>query len=308
MTHIFSHPHLLDIAPLSVADITHVLNRAEFFKQALLGNSVPRTLEHKIVLTLFMENSTRTRNSFEMAALRLGASLMNWDEKVSSAAKGESFSDTIRYLASYNPDAIIMRHNEYNAPHFVAGILKCPVINAGDSWREHPTQALLDAFTMREIKGNLEDLRIAIIGDVAHSRVANSNMNLLHKMGAKVHVIAPASLQPQKITPNVTVFDNLKDGLAGCDVVMTLRIQKERMEVTEIPDDTAYFHAYGLTQETLAYAKRDAIVLHPGPMNRGVEIADDVADDPERSAIFQQGANGVPVRMAVLDLLMGRSV
>lgn len=305
MSYTLSLPHLLDAATLTVDDISYLMERATFFKKALADKHVPQTLSRKVVLTLFTENSTRTRNSFEMAVLRLGGQLMNWDEKVSSAQKGESFSDTLLYLNGYAPDAIIMRHHEYNAPHFVQSLVDCPVINAGDSYREHPTQALLDAFTIIEHKGRLEGLTIAIIGDLAHSRVANSNMALMTKMGATIHLIAPKNLQPKNIPDNVKLFDTLEEGIVDCDVVYVLRIQKERMDATLIPNDTAYFHAYGLTQERLALAKPDAIVMHPGPMNRGVEICNDVADDPRRSLIFQQGANGVPVRMAVLDALIG---
>lgn len=305
MTLKISIPHLCDVATLSQSDITTILDRAAFFKNALVTKTVPHTLRDKVILTLFTENSTRTRNSFEMAVLRLGGKLMNWDEKISSAQKGETFSDTLRYLNGYQPDAIVMRHHEYNAPNYVAGLVDCPVINAGDSYREHPTQALLDAFTIREKKGHIDGLTVAIIGDLAHSRVAGSNVPLLTKMGATIHLIAPENLQPQKIPAGVKVFTTLEEGLVGCDVVMTLRIQKERMDASAIPNDTAYFHAYGLTLERLALAKPDAIVMHPGPMNRGVEIADEVADDPTHSVIFQQGANGVPVRMAVLDLLVG---
>ncbi|MBE2191466.1 MAG: aspartate carbamoyltransferase catalytic subunit [Alphaproteobacteria bacterium] len=296
--------HLCDVSPLTPEDVTIILDRALFFKTALQNKNVPQTLNGKVILTLFTENSTRTRNSFEMAALRLGARLLNWDEKISSAKKGETFSDTLRYLNGYRPDAIVMRHHEYNAPNYVAGLVDCPVINAGDSYREHPTQALLDAFTIRECKGKIEGLTVAIIGDLAHSRVANSDVSLLTKMGATIHLIAPVHLQPQKIPDGVKIFDTIEDGLVGCDVVITLRIQKERMDASAIPNDVAYFYAYGLTQERLALAKPDAIVMHPGPMNRGVEIADDVADDPKQSVIFQQGSNGVPVRMAVLDLLV----
>ncbi|OFW86981.1 MAG: aspartate carbamoyltransferase [Alphaproteobacteria bacterium RIFCSPHIGHO2_02_FULL_46_13] len=308
MTHTLSVKNLLDIPPLSVEDINLILARAAFFKKALADKTVPQTLDGKVVLTLFTENSTRTRNSFEMAVLRLGGKLMNWDEKVSSAQKGETFSDTLRFLNGYQPDAIVMRHHEYNAPHYVQSLVDCPVINAGDSYREHPTQALLDALTITEYKGKINGLTIAIIGDLAHSRVANSNVALLTKLGANIHLIAPKNLQPTKIPSSVKVFDTLEEGLKGCDVVYVLRIQKERMDASAIPDDTAYYHAYGLTPERLAIAKRDAIVMHPGPMNRGVEISDDVADDPTQSVIFKQGANGVPVRMAVLDLLIGSRV
>lgn len=311
MTQKLSVSDLLDIAPLTLDDVSLILERAKFFKQALAAQSggesgrVPQTLRQKVIMSVFVENSTRTRTSFETAVLRLGGQCLHWDEKISSAQKGESFSDTLHYLNGYAPDALIVRHHEYNAPHFVAGIMDCPVINAGDSWREHPSQALLDAFTIQEFKGKIAGLRVAIVGDLAHSRVANSNVALLTKLGAQIHLIAPQNLQPRSVPDNVRVFDRLEDGLTDCDVVMPLRIQKERMDSAVIPNDTAYFHAYGLTRERLKLAKNDAIVMHPGPMNRGIEIADEVADDPHQSAIFAQGANGVPVRMAILDLLVG---
>ena len=260
MTHILSVQNLLDIPPLTQDDITFILDRAAFFKKALVDKTVPQSLAGKVVLTMFMENSTRTRNSFEMAALRLGATLMNWDEKISSAQKGETFSDTIRYLNGYAPDAIVMRHHEYNAPHFVQSLVDCPVINAGDSYREHPTQALLDAFTIREHKGKIAGLTIAIIGDLAHSRVANSNMALFTTLGATIHLIAPKNLQPQKIAPNVKVFETLEDGLRGCDVVYVLRIQKERMDASQIPDDGAYFHAQWRRDNPLPYGEVHTIL------------------------------------------------
>lgn len=297
--------HLLDIQSLTADDISLIIKRGRSMKKRLAGNTVYRTsLSGKIVMTLFAENSTRTRVSFETAALRLGASLINWDEKTSSAAKGETFSDTIKYISGYKPDAIIIRHSEYNSPYYVSKQVACPVINAGDSWREHPSQALLDAMTMLEYKPSLEGLTVAICGDIAHSRVANSNIALLTKMGANIHLIAPQVLLPQTAPEHVKLFETMESGLPGCDVVMTLRLQKERMDKAMIPDNATYFHHYGLTQDRLALAKPDAIVMHPGPMNRNVEIADDVADDPTRSVIFQQGANGVPMRMAILDLLL----
>ena len=297
--------HLLDIQSLTPDDISLIIRRGQAIKKRLAENTVHRTsLSGKIVMTLFAENSTRTRVSFETAALRLGASLINWDEKTSSAAKGETFSDTIKYIAGYKPDAIIIRHSEYNAPYFVSKQVDCPVINAGDSWREHPSQALLDAMTMIEHKKSLQGLTVAICGDIAHSRVANSNINLLTKMGANIHLIAPQVLLPQSVPENVKLFETLEDGLPGCDVVMMLRLQKERMDKALIPDDATYFHQYGLTEQRLQLAKPDAIVMHPGPMNRNVEISDEVADDPTHSVIFQQGANGVPIRMAILDLLL----
>lgn len=307
MTQKISTPHFIDIPPLSLEDISLLLDRAAFYKQGLAqGQTYLDRLAGKVILTLFVENSTRTRTSFEMAALRLGAKLINWDERISSASKGETFTDTIMNLSAIGPDAIIMRHHEYNAPHFVAGLVKCPVINAGDSWREHPSQALLDAMTIIEAKGSLKGLTIAICGDISHSRVASSDVALFSKMGANVHIIAPPLLRPTKIShPNVKIFDSLEDGLSGCDVVMMLRLQKERMESAAIPDDISFFHQFGLTMERLALAKPDAIVMHPGPINRGVEIADDVADDKSRSVILKQAANGVFVRMAILDLLVG---
>ena len=297
--------HLLDIQSLTADDIALLLKRGASMKKRLANNTVHRTsLSGKIILTLFAENSTRTRVSFETAALRLGGSLLNWDEKTSSAAKGETFGDTIKYIAGYKPDAIVIRHSEYNAPYFVSKQVDCPVINAGDSWREHPSQALLDAMTMLEYKPSLKGLTVAVCGDIAHSRVANSNIALLTKMGATVHLIAPGVLLPQSVPDNVGLFESMETGLPGCDVVMMLRLQKERMDKAMIPDDTAYFHQFGLTEARLQLAKQDAIVMHPGPMNRNVEIADEVADDTTRSVIFQQGANGVPMRMAILDLLL----
>lgn len=293
--------HLLDIDDLSPAQINHILERAKHFK----ANRESSLLDGKIVLTIFYENSTRTKVSFELAAKRLGAEVINWDLTTSSVHKGESFSDTIAYLSSYQPDTIIIRHSEHKAAHYVAHHVSCPVVNAGDGWNQHPTQALLDAFTLIERKGSLENLTVAICGDVAHSRVANSNMDLLSKMGAKIHLVAPKLLQPQKIKhQNVTLFETLEEGLPGCDAVMMLRLQKERMDQALIPNDATYFKTHGLTQERLALAKKDAIVLHPGPMNRNVEIADDVADDPQRSVIFLQGHNSVPVRMAILEWVM----
>lgn len=298
--------HLTGIAPLSDADIRALLDRARALKAEMKSPGfISDRLKGKIILNVFYEDSTRTRNSFEIAARRLGAEVVTWDKGTSSAKKGETFLDTILNLNAMGPDAIVLRHSEYGAPDFVAGRVGCPVINAGDSWREHPTQALLDALTMIEAKGTLEGLTVAICGDVAHSRVAGSNMILLTRMGAKVRIIAPPSLMPQKLpASDVETFSSLEEGLPGADIVMMLRIQKERMESSEIPSDAAYFNQYGLTPARLALAGPQALVMHPGPMNRGVEIADEVADDPARSLILKQVANGIPVRMAVMDLLV----
>lgn len=302
----FSSRHLLEMASLTADDIRLLLDRAFAHKRALETGNVNRSLlAGKVILSMFVENSTRTRGALEMAALRLGASLTHWDEKNSSAKKGETFADTLRYLGAFGPDAVAVRHYDYNAPHFMTTILKCPVLNCGDSWRAHPTQALVDAMTLMEIKGRVEGLTMAICGDVAHSRVAQCDMALFSKLGGKIHLITPHYLRPEKIPyDNVTCFDKYEDGLPGCDAVMMLRIQKERMDQSAIPDDAAYFAEYGLTLERLALAKPDAVVLHPGPMNRGVEIANEVADDPRHSAIFRQADNRVPVNMAALETLL----
>ncbi|MBK9584536.1 MAG: aspartate carbamoyltransferase catalytic subunit [Alphaproteobacteria bacterium] len=298
--------HLLGIAELSAEEIRNILDRADYYSDALVNGKWDRTkLENKIVLTMFFETSTRTVTSFDMAAKRLGADVVNWNAEYSSLKKDETFTDTIDTLGAMEPDAIVIRHYEYGAPGFVASRVKCPVINAGDSWREHPTQALLDALTMEQEKGKLEGLEVAICGDVAHSRVANSNILLLSKMGAKVRIVAPEILMPEKLpVEGIPKFTRLEEGIEGADIVMMLRIQKERMERSLIPDDAAFFRQYGLTAERLKHAKKDALVMHPGPMNRGLEIADDVADDPERSLLKKQVANGIPTRMAVLDLLL----
>lgn len=299
--------HLLGIEDLTFDDIDDLLEKSDYYAKALKKGQWDRDkLDGKIILMLFYENSTRTLTSFDIAARRLGAEIVTWHPQISSVHKNESFLDTIDTLSAMEPDAIIVRHTEYGAPGFIANRVKCPVINAGDSWREHPSQALLDAYTMIQEKQTLEGLRVAICGDIAHSRVANSNAILLKKMGAEVRIIAPAFLMPQKFPiPGVEQFTVMEEGLKGCDVVMMLRIQKERMEISLIPDQDTYFRDYGLTQERLKLAKPDVVVMHPGPINRGVEIADDVADDPKRSLINRQVANGVPVRMAILDTLLG---
>ncbi|HRC26644.1 MAG TPA: aspartate carbamoyltransferase catalytic subunit [Alphaproteobacteria bacterium] len=301
-----SVPHLTGIEPLSVADIRLILDHARVLKsQMARPGFVCERLKGRIVLNVFYEDSTRTRNSFEIAAKRLGAEVVTWDKGTSSAKKGETFMDTILNLNAMGPDAIVLRHSEYGAPEVVAARVDCPVVNAGDASREHPTQALLDALTMIEEKGSVEGLVVAICGDVSHSRVARSNMILLTRLGAKVRLIAPPSLMPERLpVEGVETFASMEEGLPGADIVMMLRVQKERMEEGEIPSDGAYFERYGLTQARLALAGPKARVMHPGPMNRGVEIADDVADDPARSLILGQVSNGVAVRMAVMDLIL----
>ncbi len=297
--------HLLGIDELSAADIERYLDRAQFYADGLADESWDRkTLVGKIVLILFFEPSTRTLTSFDFAAKRLGAHVVNWNPETSSLSKGESFMDTIRTFNAMEPDAIIIRHSEYGAPKFVAGRVNCPVINGGDSWREHPTQALLDALAMRQTFGALKGLNVSIIGDIAHSRVAASNIVLLTKMGANVRVIAPDMLMPEKMpAQGVEKFSDLEAGLKDANVVMTIRPQKERMDHVLI-DDTAYFRDYGLTYDKLEWASKDAIVMDPGPFLRNVQIAEDLADDKGRFVYDTQVANGIPTRMAVLDMLI----
>lgn len=297
---------LTGIDRLSSGDINDILLLAADYAMAInQGGFISDKLKGRMILNLFFEASTRTRISFEIAAKRLGADVINWSTESSSLKKGESLSDTLATLNAMKPDGVIMRHSDYGAPEFAGRRMECPVINAGDSWREHPTQALLDALTIKQEKGRLEGLNIAICGDIAHSRVAASNIILLRKMGANVRIIAPPVLMPEKLPADgVEKFESLEDGLKDCDIVMALRIQKERMQSGLIGSDEDYFAHYGLTGEKLSMAKPDVRVLHPGPMNRGVEIADEVADDPQRSLILRQVTNGVAVRMAVLDLLL----
>ena len=303
----FQNTDLIGIEDLSPDEIEIILDLADYYAERLDEREFkPDILRGAIILTLFFEDSTRTRVSFEMAAKRLGADVVDMDIRTSSVNKGESLVDTIQTLvAGVRPDAIVIRHNEYGAPKFIANLVDCPVINAGDSWHEHPTQALLDALTLRRHFGKLEGLRVAICGDIAHSRVASSNMILLRKMGAEVHIVAPPMLKPEKFpAEGIKAFDNMKGGLAGCDAVMMLRNQKERMTSGLIESDEAFYRDFGLTYEKLASAKPGAVVMHPGPMNRGVEIDGALADDKKRSLILEQVRNGIPARMAVLDLLL----
>ena len=302
----FSQSHLVGISDLSKDDIILILDKAEDYSKHIKHPKFKTDLLNgAVVLTLFFEDSTRTRVSFEMAAKRLGADVITMDVNKSSMNKGETFSDTIITLNAMRPDGIVIRHNEYNAPSYVANRVGCPVINAGDSYREHPTQALLDALTMRQHFGKLDGLVVSIVGDIAHSRVANSNMILLSKMGANVRLVAPPLLMPEKTpAPNIPCFDNLKDGLKDADVVMTIRPQKERMENVMI-EDAVYYRDFGMTHEKLAYAKRDAILLDPGPYIRNLQISDALADDATKFHYTQQVENGIATRMAVMDILMG---
>lgn len=290
--------HLPDIETLSTDQIVVILDRA----QGYIDNGVKRTLEGKIVFNIFMEDSTRTRMSFEVAAKRLGADVVNFGAGASSLKKGETHADTFQTLNAYAPDAVVLRSSEYNAPRFAMTMFDTPVVNAGDSWRAHPTQALLDALTLRQVKGKLESLTVAICGDIAHSRVARSNYELLNRLGVSVRIIAPKMMMPKPTEfESALRFENMDEGLSGVDCVMMLRIQKERMSEGFSGSDVDFFYDYGLTQERLQLCNKDVVVMHPGPMNRGVEIADDVADDPTRSLILKQVENGAWIRMAVLD-------
>ena len=299
----FPHRHLLGIDSLAPADILFLLDEAEPWVEFSRGRSkADERLRGLTQFNVFFENSTRTLFSFEVAGKRLGAQVSNFHTAGSSVHKGETLIDTALTLGAMRPDVMVIRHSETGAPHQVAEVVDCPVINAGDGTGEHPTQALLDALTIRRRKGRLEGLKIAICGDIRHSRVAGSNRRLLPKLGAEVRLVGPPSLLP-RYAHGLPTFTSLDEGIEGADVVMMLRIQRERMEAS-VSGSLEDFHArYGLTLERLARAAPDAIVMHPGPMNRGVEIASEVADHPTRSAIREQVEMGVAMRMAVLDVL-----
>jgi aspartate carbamoyltransferase catalytic subunit len=303
MPRAFPHRHLLGIDELSAEDILYLLDEAEPWVEFNRGaRRADARLAGLTQFNLFFENSTRTLFSFEVAGKRLGAQVANFHPGGSSVGKGESLVDTALTLDSMRPDVMIVRHGETGAPHQVAGVAQCPVINAGDGTGEHPTQALLDALTIRRRKGRIEGLEVAICGDIRHSRVAGSNLKLLPKLGARVRLVGPPGLLPAEAS-GFAAFTDMDEGLESADVVMMLRIQRERMEAS-VEGSLAGYHArYGLTMERLGRAAPDSIVMHPGPMNRGVEIDSEVADHPTRSAIREQVELGVAVRMAVLDVL-----
>jgi aspartate carbamoyltransferase catalytic subunit len=297
---------LLGIEPLSPDEITLILDTAEGFKEVSERpvKKVP-ALRGQLVINLFMEASTRTRVSFEIAEKRLSADTLNFAASGSSVEKGETLIDTAQNLMAMHPDMIVIRHKYPGAPKMLADRLPASVINAGDGSHEHPTQALLDAFTIRERLGRLQGVHVSIIGDIAHSRVVRSNIHLLTKMKANVTLAAPPTLMPAEIEKmGVRVVHALDEALEGADVVMMLRIQLERQGKLSFPSLREYYNTFGLTPERLQRAKEGALVMHPGPMNRGVEIASDVADGPY-SVILDQVTNGVAVRMAVLYLLAG---
>jgi aspartate carbamoyltransferase catalytic subunit len=301
----FPHRHLLAIEGLEPPYIAEMLDLAESY--ALLnrqGKTQRDLLKGRTLINLFFEDSTRTRTSFELAGKRLGADIVNMSVSTSSVNKGETLLDTASTLNAMNTDLLVVRHGQSGAPALLAQKVDAAVINAGDGTHEHPTQALLDALTIRRRKGRLEGLTVAICGDVLHSRVARSNIHLLLAMNARVRIVGPPTLIPAEAARlGVEVHHSMKTGLADADVVMMLRLQKERMTGGLVPSAREFFRFYGLDAEKLAFAKPDAIVMHPGPMNRGVEIDSAVADDPARSVIGEQVEMGVAVRMAVLDLL-----
>ncbi|HVG54701.1 MAG TPA: aspartate carbamoyltransferase catalytic subunit [Vicinamibacterales bacterium] len=297
---------LLGIADLTAAEITLVLDTAEAMKEVGTRpiKKVP-ALRGKTVVNLFFEPSTRTRTSFEIAEKRLSADTLNIAIGTSSVVKGETLADTALNLEAMSPDMIVLRHHSSGAGHLLSRICRSGIINAGDGTHEHPTQALLDAFTIRERKGRLSGLKVAIIGDLLHSRVLRSNIQLLTKMGADVWVSGPPTLIPAGMRDfGVTATANVDEAIADADVIMLLRIQLERMEGAYFPSLREYFRVFGMTQSRLRLARPDVMIMHPGPMNRGVEIASEVADGPY-SVILDQVANGVAVRMAVLYLLAG---
>jgi aspartate carbamoyltransferase catalytic subunit len=299
--------HLLGIETLSPQDISLILDTAEGFKEVSERpvKKVP-ALRGQLVINLFMEPSTRTRVSFEIAEKRLSADTLNFAASGSAVEKGETLLDTAANLMAMRPDMIVIRHKHPGAPKMLADSLPAAIINAGDGAHEHPTQALLDAFTIRERLGRLAGVNVSIIGDIAHSRVVRSNIHLLTKMKANVTLASPPTLMPAEIERmGVRVVHSLDEAIEGADVIMMLRIQLERQGKLSFPSLREYYNTFGLTPERLRRAKSDAIVMHPGPMNRGVEIASDVADDLERSVILEQVTNGVAVRMAVLYLLGG---
>ncbi len=301
----FRQSHLLGIEPLHPVEIATVLDLADRYADLnRQGEKRADALAGLTLVTMFFEASTRTQASFELAAKRLGADVMTMAMQTSSVKKGETLIDTAVTLNAMHPDLLVVRHPQSGAVDLLAEKVNCAVLNAGDGRHEHPTQALLDALTIRRAKGRLHRLNIAICGDIAHSRVARSNILLLHKMENRVRLVGPPTLMPAGVADwGVEVYEDMAEGLAGCDVVMMLRLQRERMDGGFIPSEREYHHRYGLDAEKLAVAKPDSIVMHPGPMNRGVEIDGLLADDLTRSVIQDQVEMGVAVRMAVMHLL-----
>ena len=295
--------HILSIKDLSIKDITDILTKAEKFLNK--RNKKKNSFFNKNIINLFFEDSTRTLTSFELAGKQLGASVINMSIATSSIKKGETLIDTAMTLNAMDPDILIVRHNMSGVPYLLSEKVNCSVINAGDGSNEHPTQALLDALTIKRHKKRISGLEVAILGDVLHSRVARSNIYLLNKLGAKVRVICPPTLLPPNIEElGVKVFKNLEDGLNNVDIIMVLRIQKERMSGSFVPSKKEFFRFWGLDRKKLNNAKKNALVMHPGPINRGIEIDSDVADDIGRSLILEQVKLGVAIRMSIIDELL----
>ena len=298
--------NLQSIKDLTVQDIENIINTAKLFKNnnKEQNKSIP-ILSGRTIINLFFEPSTRTLISFEIAAKRLGADIINMNIEGSSLRKGETLSDTADTLNSMNPDLVIIRHSISGAINEISSRLKCPIISAGEGSIEHPTQALLDAFTIQDKDKNFKDIIVSICGDIEHSRVARSNYYLLKKMGAKIRFVAPEYFMPKNIQDfDVEYFDNLEKGIDASDVVMMLRIQKERIDNTELPSVDDYYQSFGLTYEKLKKAKNNVIVMHPGPINRNIEIESSLADDLSKSVINEQVENGVSVRMACLAMMV----
>ncbi|MBI4969217.1 MAG: aspartate carbamoyltransferase catalytic subunit [Rhodospirillales bacterium] len=301
----FPHRHLLGIQGLTPLEIGHLLDLSDgFVDHNRQAEKKRETLKGRTIINLFFENSTRTRTSFELAAKRLGADVINMQVSTSSVVKGETLIDTAMTLNAMHADVLCVRHPDSGAVKLLSDKVNCAVINGGDGTHEHPTQALLDALTIRRRKGQLSGLLVAICGDVLHSRVARSNIYLLNAMGARVRLVAPKTLLPAKAERlGAEVFHDMAAGLKDVDIVMMLRVQNERMQGSYIPSIREYFHFFGLDYDKLKEAKPDALIMHPGPMNRGVEIDSEVADDFERSVIREQVEMGVAVRMACLVVL-----
>jgi aspartate carbamoyltransferase catalytic subunit len=297
--------HLLGIEGMKAQEITALLDLGDsYLERYRNGKKIKKVLKNRTQINLFFEESTRTSTSFELAGKRLGADVINMVTSTSSIKKGETLIDTAMTLNAMRPSVLVIRHSSSGAAALLSQKVNCSVINAGDGRHEHPTQALLDALTIRRRKGRIEGLTVAICGDILHSRVARSNIHLLNTMGARVRVVAPPTLLPMAVDRlGVDVHHDMRGGLDGADIVMMLRLQTERMKGAFVPSPREYFHFYGLDAEKLALAKPDAMIMHPGPMNRGVEIDTDVADDIHRSAIREQVETGVAVRMACLDAL-----
>ena len=298
-------PSLLDFDAITTSTINEILNRALFFAEKIRNNTpINRTHQEKTVANLFYEPSTRTHNSFHIAQQKLGLNILNPFMNNLSHCKGESLLDTLSTFEQMGVDLFVIRHHDSFTPHFIANEIATPIINAGDGTNHHPTQALIDLLTIKQKHNDLKDIKIAIIGDVKHSRVAHSAISLFSKMGAnEINLICPPELSPTSCPENTKIFHDLKEGLDSCDVILALRIQTERIQDSKFIDKKNFHTDYGLTQKTIKYAKKDVVILHPGPINRGIEMDSQVADSP-MSKIKQQVYNSVPTRMAIIEHIL----